>query len=114
MSKMAPETNPFGTSENMNASLVSLLEDLDSNSNEFTSSLKICVSLSVDDGDQKLPAARPAVLLTATISSSWDDDNGGLNEINGMSRYRIPEERYEHLWLCAADATLIWCLWSDS
>jgi hypothetical protein len=68
-----------------NASLVSLLEDLDSDSNEFTSSLEICVSLSVDDGDQKLPAARPAVLSTAVISSSWYDDHykGGLNEING-------------------------------
>ena len=73
------------------------MEDLDSDSNEFTSSLEICVSLSVDDGDQKLPAARPAVLSTAAISSSWDDDhednNGGLNEINGMSEYELKRMR---------------------
>ena len=61
------ETNPFGTSENMHA----LAPDH--------------VSLSMDDGNQKLPAARPAVLSTAAISSSWDDDHdkGGLNKING-------------------------------
>jgi hypothetical protein len=35
-------------------------------------------------------------------------------QVNPRVRYRIPEEKYEHLWLCAADATLIWCLWSDS
>jgi hypothetical protein len=137
-----------------NASLVSLLEDLDSDSDEFTSSPRAnddaillwekelddeerflgitgtsdidvaiwflemadgdlvkavniwrgvpCVSLSVDEdnGDQKLPAARPALLSTAAISSSsygdddhHDHDNGGLNEINGMSEYELKRMR---------------------
>jgi hypothetical protein len=59
-----------------------------------------------DNGDQKLPAARPAVLSTAAISSlSYGDDddnndhnhddhdNGGLNEINGMSEYELKRMR---------------------
>ncbi len=66
------------------------------------------MSLSVDEdnGDHKLPAARPAVLSTAAISSlSYGDDddnndhnhddhdNGGLNEINGMSEYELKRMR---------------------
>jgi hypothetical protein len=60
--------------------------------------------------DQKLPAVRPAVLSTAAISSStqllWDDDkdggddddnddddNSGLNDINGMSKYKLKRMR---------------------
>ena len=98
-----------------NASLVSLLEDLDSDSDEFTSSLEMadgdlvkavkiwrgvpCVSLSVDDGDQKLPAARPAVLSTAAISSFWDDDHDDgscLNEINGDQKLTTKSSNLEN------------------
>ena len=160
-----------------NASLVSVSEDLDSNSDEFASSPKAnddaimlwekesddeerflgitgtseidvairflemadgnlvtavkiwrgvpCASLSTDedDGDKKLPAARPAVLSTAAISSLTqlprdddddgddkndndddddgddnddkddDDKDGGLNDINGMSEYELKRMR---------------------
>jgi hypothetical protein len=151
-----------------NASLVSVSEDLDSDSDEFASSPRAnddaimlwekesddeerflgitgtsdidvviqflemadgdlvtavniwrgvpCASLSADedDGDQKLPAARPAVLSTAAVSSltqlpreddddddnggddddDYDDnDDGGLNDINGMSEYKLKRMR---------------------
>ena len=88
-----------------NASLVSLLEDLDSDSDEFTSKavniLRVvpCVSLSLDDGDQKLPAARPAVLSTAAISSFWDDDHDDgscLNEINGDQKLTTKSSNLEN------------------
>ncbi len=58
---------------------------MESRPQKFTSSLEICVSLSVDDGDQKLPAVRPAVLST----DDDHNDNGSLNEINGMSEYEL-------------------------
>jgi len=67
------------------ASLVSVLEDLDSGSDEFASSPRANDDLSTDedDGNQKLPAARPAVLSTAAVSSSTqlprDDDDDGDN-----------------------------------
>ena len=64
-----------------------------------------CTSLSAneDDSDQKLPAARPAVLSMAVVSSSTqlprddDDDDGnndddgddGLNDINGISKLEL-------------------------